>query len=81
MLHTLSGYNFHGGYEIRVRAPKHGGQLTVRQSDRIDKALCGVSDCACGGGYGSGPDPGSATLEVDGYGNTYWLNPAPAPEA
>ena len=66
MLHTFSGNNFHGYYALKLRAPKQGGQLTDGQLARINRALCGMSDCTCGGGYGDGPDHESARIDQDG---------------
>ena len=66
MLHTYSGHNFHGYYSLKLRAPKVGGKLTKRQLTTIDRVLCGMSDCTCGGGYGDGPDSDSARIANDG---------------
>lgn len=63
MLHIIAGHNFHGSYLIRVRAPSGGGQLSQRQTGRIERELCGVSGCVCAGRYGTGPTPESADWE------------------
>jgi hypothetical protein len=70
MIHTLSGHNFHGRFEIQLRGPKEGFALSDSQWAKIDKTLCGMADCCCGGGYGDGYDDDSAQI-VD-----HWLKPA-----
>jgi hypothetical protein len=60
--YIISGSNFHGRYSVRLRAGSDG-LLTPRQEKRLQDALCPCQDCTCGGGYGDGPDPGSAQWE------------------
>ena len=63
MIHTLSGNNFHGAYIVRVRAPAQGGLLSRKVARKVSRAMCGMTDCQCGGGYGTGRDAGTARLE------------------
>lgn len=65
MIHEISGNNFHGGYHLRLRGPAEGFTLSPSQRRRYDQELCGVMDCRCGGGYGSGPDSDSASISWD----------------
>ena len=60
----ISGHNFHGHYSIEINAAS-GDYLSDNQHARIWKALCGMKDCCCGGGYGEGPDRDSARI-IDG---------------
>ena len=64
VIHIVSGSNFHGGYSIRLRAPEAGGTLSERQARKVFDALCGSSECTCGGNlrYGDGPDRQSARV-------------------
>ena len=62
MKHHLSGNNFHGGYAVDLIGPAEGFILSDDQAKRLAKALCGVTGCTCGGGYGDGPDPDSARI-------------------
>ena len=62
MKHHITGNNFHGGYAIDLIGPAEGFILTEGQAARLAKALCGVTGCTCGGGYGDGPDPDSARI-------------------
>ena len=59
---TVSGHNFHGYYSVTFRGDPRGFVLSDSQSRRYRKALCGMSDCTCGGGYGDGPDSDSASI-------------------
>ena len=61
--HQISGHNFHGRYGITLRGPAEGFILSARQLARYSAALCHVSGCQCGGGYGEGLDKGSARVE------------------
>ena len=63
MLHTISGNNFHGNYLVRVRAPSQGGILSRKVARKISRAMCNYTGCQCGGGYGNGPDAGTARLD------------------
>jgi len=65
MLHTVSGHNFHGRYEITLRGPAEGFVLSDAQAGRYWRELCPFEGCTCGGGYGEGPDRDSATVEQD----------------
>jgi len=62
MNHIISGHNFHGRYRVVLRGAKDGFALTNQQFSRLSKALCGIKDCTCGGGYGDGADPGTARV-------------------
>lgn len=62
MKHHLSGNNFHGSYAVDLIGPAEGFVLTEGQAARLSNALCGVTGCTCGGGYGDGPDPYSARI-------------------
>lgn len=62
MIHTISGHNFHGRFVVQLRGPKEGFALSDSQRRKLDKALCGMSDCCCGGGYGDGYDDDSARI-------------------
>ena len=62
MKHHLTGSNFHGGYAVALIGPAAGFILSDSQASRVAKTLCGVKDCTCGGGYGTGPDPDSARI-------------------
>lgn len=62
MKHHITGSNFHGGYAVDLIGPADGFTLTDSQAKRVARELCGVADCTCGGGYGDGPDPGSARI-------------------
>ena len=64
--HKISGHNFHGRYSLVLRGPAEGFALSEGQSRRYGEALCGMSDCQCGGGYGDGPDSCSAIITADG---------------
>lgn len=64
MKHHLSGHNFHGQYAVDLIGPAEGFILSKGQAARLAKALCGVSGCTCGGGYGNGPDPDSARIQM-----------------
>jgi hypothetical protein len=63
MLHTISGNNYHGEYVVRVRAPSQGGILSRKVARKVARAICGMTDCQCGGGYGTGPTVGTARLD------------------
>ncbi len=76
IVHEISGYNFHGGYHLRLRGPAEGFALSPSQLCRYEAALCGITDCSCGGGYGTGPDPDYATVEWDEYTDLATLVPA-----
>jgi hypothetical protein len=65
MQYKVSGNNFHGSYLATFRS--RDGWLSARQTKRLDYELCGVSDCRCGGLYGSGPDDDSARVIDDSY--------------
>ena len=65
--HIISGGNFHGEYRIVVIGPAEGFIISESQGRRISKALCGMSDCKCGGGYGRGYDSNSAKIIYDDY--------------
>ena len=71
MNHTISGNNFHGNYSITLRGPATGFILSKSQQRKYETALCGMSDCTCGGayggGYGAGTDIGSAGVEESNY--------------
>lgn len=67
MIHTISGSNFHGPYEVTVRGPSKGFTLSPRQARKISRAMCGCEGCQCGGGYGDGPNKGSARMVQVGY--------------
>ena len=64
--------NFH---ETRVTLHvADDGELTKRQARRARRALCGMSDCSCGGNLGErGPQPGGVETEARPalYGNGY----------
>jgi len=62
MMHTVRGRNFHGPYLLRLRGPAEGMVLSESQARRYQHELCPFPDCACGGGYGPGDDPDSATV-------------------
>ncbi len=64
MKHTVSGNNFHGNYSLTFIGHPEGFDLTPAQAKRWDRANCGMADCRCGGGYGAGPDKGSARIET-----------------
>ena len=63
--HTISGNNFHGNYSVTLIGPKDGFTLSASQLRKYRKELCGMSDCKCGGGYGTGLDSGSPHIELD----------------
>lgn len=63
MIHIISGNNFHGNYVVRLRGPRNGFILSAAQVRKYDNAICGISDCTCGGGCGDGLDDGSARVE------------------
>ena len=69
MIHTISGNNFHGNFEVRLRGPAGGFVLSLAQARKYSAAVCGVSDCTCGGStqYGDGLDDGSASVEQSNY--------------
>ena len=67
MDHKITGHNFHGRYGLILRGPKEGFRLSARQHARLQKEICGVADCRCGGGYGDGMDAGSARIEQADY--------------
>lgn len=69
--HVISGNNFHGNYRIVLRGPKDGFILSKTQAKKYTNALCGMSDCTCGGGYGDGPDSGSPGVRQTGYDELY----------
>ena len=62
MIHEVSGHNFHGHYSFTLRGPAEGFILSESQRRKVDRELCGLSDCECGGGYGEGLAPDSARL-------------------
>jgi len=64
MNHIISGGNFHGEFRIVLRGPAGGFVLSKSQERKLDRALCGISDCKCGGGYGRGADWDSAETEM-----------------
>jgi len=72
MNHEISGGNFHGEYRITLRGPAEGFRLSKSQERKVDRKLCGISDCKCGGGYGRGADEDSALLEGD-YDRTFLI--------
>lgn len=55
MLHTVSGHNFHGHYQVKFRGPDRAFLLSPSQARRYRHALCPHYECKCGGGYGDGP--------------------------
>ncbi len=58
--------DFHGS-SVRVRVD-HTGLITPRQYRRADKALCGMSDCCCGGIHRDcSVEPATGRPERDGY--------------
>lgn len=69
-IHKISGSNFHGAYNVSVRAPAAGGALSRRVARKVRAALCDYTGCQCGGGYGDGPDADSAIIDdtVDNHG-------------
>ena len=69
--HIVSGNNFHGDYSVSLRGAPDGFILSKAQARKYTKALCGMSDCICGGGYGDGPDEGSARVYQTGYDELY----------
>ena len=73
--HIISGGNFHGEYSFTLRGPAEGFRLSKNQERKVDKKLCGIPDCKCGGGYGRGADEDSARLEGD-YDRTFLITPA-----
>ncbi len=64
MIHEVYGNNFHGDYHLRLRGPAEGFRLWPAQVRRYWDTLCGLADCKCGGGYGTGPGEGSARIAV-----------------
>lgn len=64
MKHHVTGNNFHGQYAVDLIGPAEGFILSKGQAARLAKALCGVTGCTCGGGYGNGPDPDSARIQM-----------------
>jgi len=67
MIHTISGNNFHGDYLVCVRGPATGFVMSARQVRKVSRALCDYESCQCGGGYGTGPDEGSARMVQADY--------------
>lgn len=67
MNHIIIGNNFHGDYSITLRGPKIGFTLSTSQVKKYNDAMCGRSDCHCGGSYGTGADSGSATIAQAGW--------------
>ena len=67
MTYTIKGSNFHGPFEVRFRGPSGGFRLSQTQERRLWDALCGISDCVCGGAvsYGDGLDIDSAAFVID----------------
>jgi hypothetical protein len=62
---------FHPPHPVRV-IPAADGTLSERQVQRIEKALCGMSDCRCGGLMRSRIDEGGEiTLLREGEGALY----------
>ena len=77
MIHTISGNNFHGGYSVRARGPASGFVMSAKQARKVSRALCDYEGCQCGGGYGTGPDAGSARMVQVDY-DKFELIPASA---
>ena len=46
-MHTVSGKNAHGPYEVKFWGPIQGFVLSDSQVRRWKKALCGILDCPC----------------------------------
>ena len=46
-----------------MRAPVNGGALSGKVTRKVRAALCDYDGCQCGGGYGDGPDVGSAVID------------------
>ena len=67
MKHTISGNNFHGDYSINFYGEAEGFILSKSQERKLWRALCGIEDCKCGGGYGDGIDRESADYENEYY--------------
>ncbi len=68
MIHEIRTNNFHGDRYLRLRGPKEGFPLTPFQERRYLNELCPSrhNGCTCGGGYGTGPQDGSASVIADG---------------
>jgi hypothetical protein len=75
--HTISGNNFHGNYQLQLRGSAEGFELSPAQVRRWRQTLCGFSDCCCGGGYGTGVDADSASIDEIDY-DRWHLTPATA---
>jgi len=73
IIHEVRGYNFHGAYLIRLRGPAEGFELSESQARKVQKTLCGLSSCTCGGDvrYGDGIELGTARV-IRGWGDGPW---------
>lgn len=63
MKHIITGTSFHGAYSLVLSGPSEGFTLSAGQAAKYQDALCGMTDCQCGGR--ANPDPGTARVIWD----------------